>query len=103
MDAHVAVPSRSVVESFSTDWAFFSLLWVSHSSCLEFLHVIVQLHLCLNFCNLYKVKGWDAYSAYINICHGCLRVAEIKTLRGAGGDALCCRRALVGFVAIFYG
>ena len=47
MDAHVSIPSGSVVQSFSTDGAFLPLLWIAHSSRLQFLHIIVQLHLCL--------------------------------------------------------
>ena len=47
MNAHVAVPSGTVVECFSTDGTLLPLLWVSHTGRLQLLHVVVQLHLCL--------------------------------------------------------
>ena len=48
MNAHMSVPGRSVIESFPTYRTFFPFLWVAHSSSLKLLHVIVELHLCLN-------------------------------------------------------
>ena len=47
MNAHVPVPRGPVVQSLPADWTFLPLLGVSHPRRLEFLHVIVQLHLRL--------------------------------------------------------
>ena len=47
MNAHVAVPSGTVVECLSTDGALFPFLWIAHACSLQLLHVVVQLHLRL--------------------------------------------------------
>ena len=47
MNAHVAVPSGSVVECLSTDRTLLPFLWIAHPCSLQLLHVVVQLHLRL--------------------------------------------------------
>jgi len=66
MDAHMSVPCGSVVQSFATDGTFLPLLRVAHTRGLQLLHVVVQLHLC------------------IDIGHGSCWVTEVESLTGSG-------------------
>lgn len=70
MDAHVTVPCGSIIESLSTDGTLLPLLWVPHTSGLQLLHVVVQLHLC------------------IDVGHSCGGITEVESLTGS---RLCSR------------
>ncbi len=45
VDSHVAIPSRSIVQRFTANWALLPLFGIAHARRCNLLHVIIQLKL----------------------------------------------------------
>jgi len=64
MYPHVPVPSGSIVQGFSTNWALFPFFGIAHSGRCHFLHVVIQLQVCHSL-SLTKINAITTISSSV--------------------------------------